>query len=281
MEALRQRVRAAQAEMLKAREDMKALEVKSAISQEILKLAVEEYTVAYKELAAEVPMMEEELQADLNVQNINYEQMVRHRNRHRHDIERSRIMSPIGGMVVVQTTTRNGELSQIQVGERVYPGQPVMRVVDPGSMQVEALMSQTEAEMIRMGQRATIRFDAFPEIVLPGKVRAVGALAFSGRRSNYYIRRIPVQVSLEKSDARVIPDLSSSADVVTSAAEGLILPREAVAEESGKNVVYVRQEAGFTAREVEIGGGNNTQVAVTGGLREGDEVALTPHAGMM
>ena len=54
------------------------------------------------------------------------------------------------------------------------------------------------------------------------------------------------------------------------------MPREAVAEESGKSVVYVRQEAGFAAREVEIGGENNTQVAVTSGLHEGDEVAIAP-----
>jgi hypothetical protein len=123
-----------------------------------------------------------------------------------------------------------------------------------------------------------VHFDAFPEIVLAGKVRAVGALAFSGRRTNYFVRRVPVQISIVKPDTRVIPDLTASADIATSAAEGLILPREAVSDESGKSVVYVRQEAGFTAREVEIAGENNTQVAVSGGLQEGEEVALAPHS---
>jgi hypothetical protein len=182
-------------------------------------------------------------------------------------------------MAVVQSTNRNGELTQIQVGERIFPGQPIMRVVDPGSMQLEALMSQTEAELVRLGQSATLRFDAFPDIVLFGKVRSVGALAFSGRRQNYYIRRIPVQVTIANADNRVIPDLSASADIVTmTPAEGLILPREAVAEESGKSVVYVRQEAGFAPREVAIAGENNTQVAVSSGLREGDEIAAAAHS---
>jgi biotin carboxyl carrier protein len=279
MEALRQRVRVARADMLKAREDVKALEVKSGITQELLKLSVEETQAAYDETAAEIPLMEERMAADMNVAKLSYQQVVRHRDRHRHDIERSRIFSPIAGMVVLHTTTRNGEMTQIRLGDRVTPGQPIIRVVDPQSMELSALMSQTEAEMVRNGQRATVRFDAFPDIVLRGKVLALGSMAVSGRRQNYYIRRIPVRVAIENADARVIPDLSASADVETSeTAEGLIVPRQCVTDASGKPVVYVRQEAGFAAREVEIGGESNTQVAVTGGLREGEEVATAPHA---
>ena len=277
MEALRQRVRVARAEMLKAREDMKALEVRSAISQELLKLSVEENQAAYSELTAEIPLMEERQQADMNVSMVGYEQVVRHRNRHRHDIERSRIVSPIGGIVVLQTANRNGELSQIQVGERVSPGQPIMRVVDPGSMQLEGLMSQTEAETVRLGQPATIHFDAYPEIVLGGKVLGVGALAIGGRRTNYYVRRIPVKIAIANADGRVIPDLSASADVaVTGVAEGIVVPREAVSEASGKSVVYIRDGQGFSAREVEIAGENNTHLALASGVKEGEEVAVTP-----
>lgn len=278
MEAMKQRLRSARADMLKAREDLKALAVKSAIAQEQLKLTAEEYQAAYDETAAEIPLMEERLRADMNVAMLGYEQTVRHRDRHRHDIERSRIHSPINGMVVLQTTNRNGELSQIQVGERVSPGQPFIRVMDPNSMLLDGLMSQTEAELVKLGQPATVHFDAFPDIVLSGKVESVGAIAFSGRRSNYYIRRIPVRVSINNAGSRIIPDLSASADIVVSGVtDGLIVPREAVAEEAGKNVVYVKQETGFAAREIEIAGENNVQVAVAGGLREGEEIAVTPH----
>jgi cobalt-zinc-cadmium efflux system membrane fusion protein len=103
----------------------------------------------------------------------------------------------------------------------------------------------------------------------------VGALAFSGRRTNYYVRRVPVKVSIANADRRVIPDLSASADVVVSGvAEGIIVPREAVSEESGKSVVYVRGEQGFNAREVEIAGENNTHLALASGVKEGEEVAV-------
>jgi biotin carboxyl carrier protein len=277
MEAMLQRIRVARAELLKAKEDLKALDVRSAISQEVLRLAEEEAQATYNQVREELPLMEERQRAETAMTMIDYDRQVRHRNRHRHDLAQFRISSPLNGMVVLQTTNRNGELNQIQVGDKVAPGQPFIRVVDPNSMQLEATMSQTEAELVRLGQSATLRFDAFPDIVLPGEVQGVGAMAIGGRRVNYYVRRIPVRVGIRKRDARVIPDLSASADIRTAAAEGLIVPREAITAASGKPVVYVRQEGGFTAREVAIGGESPTQVAVTGGLQEGEEIALDPH----
>jgi len=61
--------------------------------------------------------------------------------------------------------------------------------------------------------------------------------------------------------------------------DGILLPREAVHEADGKNVVYVKQAGAFVPRAVEIGASNDTQVAVTSGVQAGDEVALEPPSG--
>jgi hypothetical protein len=152
-----------------------------------------------------------------------------------------------------------------------------MRVVDPDSMELDATMNQAESQMVHLGQRATVRFDAFPEIVIKGHVQSVGALALGGRRVNFNVRNVPVRLVLETVDPRVIPDLSASADVATSEpAGGLIVPREALSESGGKTIVYVRQGEGFVPREVEIAGVTNTQVAVASGIEEGAEIALQP-----
>lgn len=98
------------------------------------------------------------------------------------------------------------------------------------------------------------------------------------RRANYFIRRLPVRISLEGSDPLLLPDLTVSADVVTSEEDsGVIVPREAVVETAGKAIVYVRQEdGGFTQREVGIGSHSNTAVTVVSGLLPGEEVSLQP-----
>jgi Cu(I)/Ag(I) efflux system membrane fusion protein len=166
---------------------------------------------------------------------------------------------------------------QIQVGDRLSPGQPFMRVVDPASMQLDATMSQVESELVRLGQRATVRFDAFPDIVVKGRVQAVGALALGGRRVNFNVRNVAVRVAIETVDPRVIPDLSASADIATAPpADGLIVPREALSESGSKTIVYVKQGAAFVPREVEIAGTTNTQAAIVSGIQEGEEIALQP-----
>ena len=71
-------------------------------------------------------------------------------------------------------------------------------------MQLDAMMSQVESETIRLGQRATVRFDAFPDIVVKGRVQGVGALAIGGRRVNFNVRNVPVRVAIDTVDPRVI-----------------------------------------------------------------------------
>ena len=277
MEGLNQRLRVAKATWERAKQDARATPVTNVINQEKLRLAVEEYQEAYEEAAKQTPLTEERQLADLKLYELSNEYDDRHLNRHLRDFRRCSIRSPMDGMVVMQTTYRGGDLYQVKVGDRLAPGQPFMRVVDPDSMELDATMNQAESQMVHLGQRATVRFDAFPEIVIKGHVQSVGALALGGRRVNFNVRNVPVRLVLETVDPRVIPDLSASADVATSEpAGGLIVPREALSESGGKTIVYVKQGDAFVPREVEIAGITNTQVAVASGIEEGEEIALQP-----
>jgi multidrug resistance efflux pump len=280
MESLQQRLRVAKATLDKAEQDARAIPVRTSITQEQLRLAVDEAKEVYRDAQVQIPLTRERQEADLNLYRMNYQHEVRHRNHHLADRDRCTIKSPIGGMVVLQTVYRGGEPGQIQVGDQLSPGQPFMRVMDTESMQLDATMNQSEADLVRIGQQADLYFDAFPGLSLNGRVEAVGALAVGGRRLNYYVRRVPVRIAIEEKNTRVIPDLTASADIqVGEPVDGILLPREAVYETDGKNVVYVKQAGAFVPREVEIGASNNTQVAVTTGLQAGDEVAIEPPHG--
>jgi HlyD family secretion protein len=183
----------------------------------------------------------------------------------------------MNGQVVLKTIRRQGQQFQVQVGDQLSPGQPFMRVVDLSKLQLDATMNQVESEHVHIGQPATVHFDAYPEIVLTGKVDAVGTIAVPGSRwSNNYVRQIPVRIALDNNrDPRVFPDLTASADVVVAdEGEALLLPREAVHEARGKSVVYVKQGDTVMPREVELGATNNTQVSVLSGVQAGEEIVL-------
>lgn len=275
MENLRQSLRSAKAELDKARLDASASEIRTPIDVELLKLSVEEAEAQYKQLQLDVPNTEARLKAEIRILELTRDRHARHRDRHAGDIKRMTIRAPIAGLVVMQSTFRAGEMRQIQVGDQMHPGEPFMKVVDTSSMQLDASVNQVEAEQMRIGQEATVEFDAFPGLRLPGKVYAIGAMAVGGWRQNYYIRNIPVRILIEGRDPRVIPDLSASANVVVSRKENaLLVPLAAVVSQGAKTTVQVKTAAGFETRSVELGARNNTHAEVLSGLKAGEQVVV-------
>ncbi len=275
METLLQSVRTAKAELDKAKLDLSAAEVRTAIDAELLKLSVEEAEAEYKELLANVPITVEEQKADLRVLELTRERHVRHRDRHAGDIKKLTIVAPIGGLAVMQSIWRAGEMRQIQEGDQVSPGEPFMRVVDTSSMQVDATANQVEAEQMRLGLPATVRFDAFPGLTMPAKIYAIGALAVGGWRENYYIRNVPIRLLIEGQDQRVIPDLSAAADVHLLRKENvLLIPLAAVSQQGRQATVQVKTANGFETRPVELGSQTNTLAEVVSGLSKGEQVVV-------
>jgi len=274
-ESMQQALTQMKAKLDKARLDAGAAEVRTVIDQELMKLSVEEYEAEYKEQLANIRTNELSQRAELRILELTRDRHVRHRDRHAVDLQKFTIRAPMDGLVVMQTIFRGGDMGQIQEGDQVAPNQPFMKIVDPTSMQVDARINQVESEYIRIGQEATVRFDAFPDIRLKGRVFSLGALAVGGWRSNYYIRTVPVVLQLLEQDTRVIPDLSASADVVAETQpDAVLVPLEAVQAEGGAQVVYVKTASGFARRQVKLGLRNNIQAEVLEGLRAGEEVAL-------
>jgi HlyD family secretion protein len=275
METLRQTARAAKAAVDKAKLDNGAAEIRMPIDKEILQLAIEEAEAQYKELQTELVTTAEKQRAEMRVLEYTRDRHKMHRDRHKRDLEKFTMYAPIGGLVVMQTVWRSGDMGQIQEGDQVWPGQPFMKIVDTSSMQVEANVNQVESEGIRIGQTARVNLDAFPGLELNGRVRSVGAMGVGGWREQYYMRTIPVVIAIEGADKRVIPDLSASADVLLERKDAAVIaPLDAVIAERGKSVVYVKHGDRFDAREIEPGERNHTQIEILAGLRAGDEVAL-------
>jgi HlyD family secretion protein len=275
MENLRQQLRVAKSAYDKSILDNKTAEVRTAIDVELLKLAVEEDDANYKQLQKNVAVTEELHKAELSILAYTRDRHIRHRDRHKGDVELFNMKAPINGLVVMNQIWRGGEMGQVQEGDQVSPGQPFMKIVDPSSMQLDAVVNQVDSELLRIGQTAVVHFDAFPGLELKGSVISIGAMGSRGFRENYYVRSIPVRVAIHGSDPRVIPDLSASADVVLSEErDAVLVPVDAIQNEGGKAFVYVKTPQGFKPRDVQLGKRNQIQAAVQSGLQPGEEVRL-------
>jgi len=186
------------------------------------------------------------------------------------------VKAPLDGIALVQPIVRGTDFTTIQAGDQLYPGQQFMKIVDPNSMIVNAFVNQADVELLRVGARAHVRFDAYPDLELPAHIYSVGALGRTGRARASFLSEIPVTLRLDKMDPRVIPDLSVSVDVIVEAEAGpAVAPREVLFLDAapGNPYVFVQGPYGWARREVSVGLMNNTEAVIRSGLRPGEVLA--------
>jgi HlyD family secretion protein len=185
--------------------------------------------------------------------------------------------SPINGLVVMLNIFTGGDFRPVKEGDPVMAGMPFMRVVDPSSMIINAFVNQADVERMRVGAKARIRVDAFPDLELPGHVYSVAAMPSSSGSSARasFLKEIPVTVKLDKMDPRVIPDLSVSVDVIIEEEQAAaVAPLAAVFRDAdAKPYVYVKSATGWDKRTVELGLADNVHISIKSGLRSGETVA--------
>jgi multidrug resistance efflux pump len=269
-----QTVKSAKADLDKALLDLKTIDVRSAIEKERFQLAVEEAQARYKQALEEIKLFDASQAAQMRNSEIELQQAKIELQRAQLNVDRMVLKAPIDGIVVMQTIVRGGEFGQIRKGDQIASGMFFMSIVDPSSMVVLSTVNQADSEALRLGQKAQVHLDAYPELELPATITGIGAMTKPGGWRANWVRELPVRLKLDRIEPRVIPDLTASADVVlASQPNTLIVPREALFQDSGSPFVYLRGPAGWIRREVEIGLENNIAVSVRGGLRKGDVLA--------
>jgi len=134
-------------------------------------------------------------------------------------LRRTEVRAPAAGRIA--------QAERLQVGQQVVPNLPVLTLVRAGSTYVEANFKETDLAEMRVGQRAEIRFDAYPDLVLKGRVASIGAgtgsefsvLPAQNATGNWVkvTQRVPVRIALEGTSPRqLIAGLSSEVTVFTA-----------------------------------------------------------------
>jgi RND family efflux transporter MFP subunit len=273
-EAHDQSVRTAKANWDKAVLDLQTAPVHAQIDVEKLKLAVEETEATYKQLVFEASLVEESQRAQIRIAQLNLDQSRIELQRAQNNVTKMTIKAPMDGTVVMASIVRNGEFGQVREGDQVNAGQPFVSIVDPSSMVLDATVNQVDAERLRLGAKADVRVDAYPDVLLPGTLTGIGAMSKTSTFRGTYVGEIPIRIKIERLDSHLIPELTGSAEIVLgSEANAVVAPRAAVIEENGRSFVFVQDQDGWSKRPVELGLESFTTVAIRSGLRQGEAVA--------
>lgn len=274
--AYEQQILKAKGSLDRATLDLKTSPVRSAIQTEHFKLAVAEARARYEQLSKDLTNVIVSERAAIRNTELNLREAQMEMQRAQANADRMVVRAPIAGLAVMQTIHRSGEPSQIREGDQLSPGQPYVQIVDLRSMVVHATINQVDAEQLRLGLQARVRVDAFPDLELPARLYHIGAIASSrGFRGNY-VKEIPIRLKLDKTDSRVIPNLSVNADVILdNEPQAPLIPLEAVFSGAPGEppFAWVQGPAGWEKTELELGLANHVAAAVRSGLHEGDVVA--------
>ena len=274
--AHKQKILAAKSRMEKAALDLKTAPVRSAIVAEKLRLNLGEMQATYQEYVDQASLLDISELASIRRAELYLKQAQMERDRAETNMQLMLPKAPIDGIVFVEKVFRGTDFTPIQIGDQLHHGQTYMQIADPDSMIVLASANQVDIESIRLGARATLRFDGIPDLELPAHINGISPLAECKGRQAYHIRTVPVRLKLDGRDRRVIPSLTVSADVVLGSEESNgVIPLEAVFREetTGRPFAYVETGEGWERRELTLGLANNVDVAVRTGLVEGDVVA--------
>lgn len=273
--AREQLLRVARARVDKAALDLKTAPVRSAIKVELFRIALDEARASYDALRNQAPYNEAADAADVRRSQLHLQEAVIEQRRAQVNLDRMVAHAPINGLVVILETFRGTEFAGIGAGDEVRPGQPYAQIVDTRPTFVEAKANQADVMDLRVGAPARVRFDAYPGLMLPGRLHSISPLGKSGGWRRSYVSEIPVVIKLDAADPRVIPGLTVSAEVVLQAESGgSVVPRETVSlADNDRPIAYVKSGSGWEKRDLELGLANHVAVNVRSGLREGEEIA--------
>jgi len=166
---------------------------------------------------------------------------------------------------------------QVREGATVYSRQKIFSLPDLSSMQVKVSIHESLIKKIKPGQTAEIRVDAFPNLVIVGRVKTVSQLADSNRGwMSGGVKEYSTVVAIEampKEELR--PGMTSEVKIlVGELADVLLVPVQAVALHKGKFYAFVVTQTGVERRIVKAGETNEYQIQILEGLKQGETVAL-------
>ena len=187
--------------------------------------------------------------------------------------EESIIRAPISGTVIDKIA---------DVGEMLFPmktmegksGSAIVTLADLRVMNVEIDINEDDIEKIKLKRTALITPDSSPDRTYQGEVIEISPMA--DRQKNV----VPIKVRIKNPDEYLKPDMSAKVTFQEKMPDESVekavikIPRDAVVNKDGKNIVLVIEDSHTRKREVQLGDLQGEYVVVEKGLKDGEKIVV-------
>lgn len=187
------------------------------------------------------------------------------------------VRAPFDGLVAVM---------DLKKGDTVSSGTAIATLITDTKI-ASVTLNEVDVARVKVGQKATLEFDAVPGLQLTGQVAEVDLIGVASQGVVSYA----VGIAFDAQDERVRPAMTVSANIIIDAkSEVLLVPNAAVKSQGDARYVQVPDEeiAVMDAaaspgvalarpprrQAVEIGAANDEMTEVVSGLNEGDLVVV-------
>jgi membrane fusion protein (multidrug efflux system) len=154
----------------------------------------------------------------------------------------------------------------VDLGQYLSPGTPIVTLQALDPIYVDFYLPQQSIDQIRVGQKATVKVDTYPDQTFTGEITAINPKVDANSRN------VQVRATLTNADYKLLPGMYARVAIATGAPlRYLTLPQTAVTYNPYGSTVYLVEES-------KNGKGEPQKVArqtfVTTGLTRGDQVAV-------
>ncbi|HUQ95977.1 MAG TPA: efflux RND transporter periplasmic adaptor subunit [Bryobacteraceae bacterium] len=220
-------------------------------------------------------------QADLERLQQKKDKAVRDMERTRSYLSKMVLRAPNDGIVNILPNFRSqGSFGStpppFKEGDRAWTGAAIAEIPDLSEMRIELKLDEVDRGKLKVGQELRIDVDAVPDKEFRAALDWISPIAqviFRGMGTSE--KSFPARATLRNLDPRLRPGMSASAEVVIESQPNvLLIPIRASFLHNGKPAVYVQKGLQFQIRPITVGRRNDSDLVVTGGLKENEIVAL-------
>jgi HlyD family secretion protein len=192
----------------------------------------------------------------------------------RRDIDDTVIRAPFSGVVTTKDAQPGEMISPVSAGGG-FTRTGIGTLVDMASLEIDVDVNESYINRVRPGQHAEAVLDAYPDWQIPSTVIAIVPAADKQKAT------VKVRLAFDRLDPRILPDMGIKVAFLGDApARGAEIrpqarvPRAALRQDHGRQVVFVVHAGRAERRAVRVGEAPGDEVAVIAGLTAGEQVVV-------
>ncbi len=180
--------------------------------------------------------------------------------------QRAAIKAPFDGIIVER---------YVELGQLVQPGQPVVRIIDPSRLKLEAYLTDEEVPWVLVGSQAMVELAEQDETVF-------GEVTWVALEADRMTGKFKMELEIPNPQGHLRSGVIARARIQKNVLDGVLtIPRDAVLHSrSGTSVFVVRsdgQKDHAYRRFIALGTDQGALVTVDKGLNPGDKLVVRGH----